>query len=845
MINNLGNNNVLISKYITIIMGVVVICFGLSGIIGWHGHILSLVRYESNTIAMVYNTSLSFVLTGIAIITIIYTVRYISAIILGSIFVFSILSLSQHIFNINLGIDQLFFQHYDSVANKFPGRMASNTAICFMLSSLALCLIYLRRNNRNYIYAGCIIGMLILAFSMVFISGYFSKIQHAYAWGSFTPMSITAAVGFVLLAMAIICLAWHKSVIYKVNLFDVMPFALTFCIILSAALLAEKIGEQEQLNKYTTSLPVLVFTYGVALALGVGLLLRLIQITIRANKNAVDTLSLMHATLEATEDGVLVVNLQGDVVVYNQKFAKMWNLYPDVANKYNRQTLTNVIMAQLVNKQEYLLQRKLLLQHPGQVSTGELKLKNGSIFGRHVKPHFVNGKIVGRVICFSDITQQKRLETQLLHQATYDPLTELPNRALLYDILSKAIVNNKQTNKMLAIFLIDVDRFSQMNDTFGRSKGDILLKAIADRLKKTQLANCSFGRIGGDEFLIINSDINSDEEAQEIIHKLFKVMSAPFVLFSKEIKVGVGIGVAYSPKDGMDPDILLNNADMAMMRAKENGTYEFQFYRQEMSVQSMKQFDLETQLHKAIDQEQFVVHYQPILDIKQNRPIGFEALVRWNHPERGIVPPMEFIPYAEELGLIQRIGAQVLLAACIQAKIWHDAGFGDLRISVNVSAHQFKNGDLKRVVKSTLERTGLNPANLDLELTESVLIVGTEEISETLWSLKKLGVSFSIDDFGTGYSSFSYVKRFPIDQIKIDRMFISDATVSMEDLAIVKAMIAMGKSLNFLVLAEGIETTGQLKLLQELGCDLGQGYYFARPMLAEECMQFLEAYKAS
>ena len=829
-----------ILKYTTIAFAIVVLCFGFSVIVGWQGHISSLIRYKHDTIAIVYNTGITFILAGTGIIFSVFNFKKTSLTLALIIFTIGVLSLLQHLLNINLGIDQLLFTHYDTLGNKYPGRMAPNTALCFIFSAVALLALNYNKFVKYCTVLAAGLGLLIFSLALVFLSGYLSDLEHAYAWGNITPMSTTAAIGFVLLSINLMLMASYKGVNNKIELLEFIPYGLTFCIFLATLLLVQKIGQQESLNNYSSNIPIITFIAGVLLAVFFGLFSYVSLAAKSTAKNAKQTASILRATLEATADGIIVVDLDGEIVIFNQQFIKLWDLPEAKMSNYNRQSLSKDLISRVVNKEHYLLQRKELNLHPNETQTDELKLKNGNFIARCIKPHIIDGKIVGRVCSYRNITDQKRLELQLEHQSTYDVLTNLPNRALMLELIARSIESSKKSNTNMGLVLIDIDKFSKINDSFGRSKGDALIKEIAGRLKQHLSLDNILGRIGGDEFMVIVNDLNKIEKSISVITRLMKAFDQPFSIYGHEVIVTGCIGVSFYPKDGHDADVLLSNADVAMLRAKKERRDNFQFYSQDMNDYTIQQIDLESQLHKAIDEEQFVVQYQPLYNLEQVECLGVEALVRWKHPERGMVAPLDFIPLAEELGLIQQIGEWVLKTACKQGKIWQDQGFTNIKIAVNISAHQFKFGMLSRTVKEILAETCMTPKNLEIELTESVLIDGSDDVSNTLRELASLGLSISIDDFGTGYSSFSYVRRFPVSKLKIDRAFITDMIVDADGRAIVKAMISMGKSLNMKVLAEGIETEQQLNLLKDMHCDQGQGFYFAKPMSAEDCTKFFK-----
>jgi len=441
-----------------------------------------------------------------------------------------------------------------------------------------------------------------------------------------------------------------------------------------------------------------------------------------------------------------------------------------------------------------------------------------------------------------DITVQKQVEEQIRHMAHHDALTQLPNRALLYDRIGQAVAQAQRNREALALLFIDLDRFKTVNDSLGHPVGDRLLKAVGERLMACTRGSDTIARIGGDEFVVLLADLNQPEDARHVAQKVLDSLSEPLMIDGHELKVTPSIGICAYPHDGEDVETLMRNADTAMYYAKQMGRNNYQFFTQAMNDAAQERLVLENDLRHALERGEFTLHYQPQLDLKTGGIIGFEALVRWLHPQRGMVVPSQFIPAAEETGLIGPIGEWVLREACSQARVWHLAGHQQLQVSVNCSAQQFQHEGLVETVGRILRETGLPANRLDLEITESVIIQRSEEVIARFQAFDDMGVRISIDDFGTGYSSLSYLKRFAIHQLKIDQSFVRDISSDPDDAAIVSAIIAISHSLGLNVVAEGVETAEQLAFLRSLGCDAAQGYYFSKPLSAEEFTRLLDGW---
>jgi len=443
-----------------------------------------------------------------------------------------------------------------------------------------------------------------------------------------------------------------------------------------------------------------------------------------------------------------------------------------------------------------------------------------------------------------DITARRESEQRLVYLAHYDGLTNLPNRLLFYDRLGQAIALAKREQWIVGVMFIDVDRFKDVNDTLGHAVGDKLLQKVSARLIRSVRSHDTVGRLGGDEFAVVLSNLGTAQDAEAVAQKIIRSFDEPFELDGgTEIYVTASIGITLYPTDSTNHDALLKNADLAMYRAKEEGRNTYERYSAEIDSRNAGRVDMQGMLRHALEREEFVLYYQPKVEVRSNRTIGVEALIRWNSHELGFVSPEDFIPIAEEIGLIVPIGDWVLRTACTQNRAWQDEGHAPLVMSVNLSARQFREKNLVDKIVGVLNETGLEARYLDLEITESLIMSQADSTVVLLEKLHQLGVGLSIDDFGTGYSSLAYLKRFPVQSIKIDQSFVRDLTTDADDAAIVTAVVAMAKSLKLKVIAEGVETKEQLDFLTTLQCDEYQGYYFGRPVPAGSFITYLQQHR--
>lgn len=443
------------------------------------------------------------------------------------------------------------------------------------------------------------------------------------------------------------------------------------------------------------------------------------------------------------------------------------------------------------------------------------------------------------LIVSRDITERKKSEEITYHLAYHDTLTDLPNRRLFLEHLRKEIIHAEKFHSQFAVMFLDMDRFKNINDSLGHNIGDYVLKEVARRLKSCIRPGDLIGRLGGDEFTILLANIVNQQDAEQVARDILEQLQKPLELIGSSLHLSISIGIALFPSHGKSEEDLLRRADMALYLVKEQGRRGFSVYNPAMEAKSLERIFLENELKKAIAQEQFRLVYQPKLNIATGELVGMEALVRWNHPELGEIPPNKFIHIAEETGLIIPLGEWILRCACLQNKKWQENGYHRLRIAVNLSTRQLLDDHLLATINGILEETGLETQLLELEITESV-IINTSEAADILHSIRSLGVHVSIDDFGTGYSSFSYLKNLPVDTIKIDASFIRDINRNKESQAIVKAILSIAQTLNLNVIAEGIETADQLSYLKQDGCNQGQGYLFSKPLSSQDFEKYVK-----
>lgn len=541
-----------------------------------------------------------------------------------------------------------------------------------------------------------------------------------------------------------------------------------------------------------------------------------------------------------TAEGIMILDTKRRIIAVNRAFTEITG-YNESEIKYQS---PDCLQTNLETARQEAVDWAAVDKNQRWQGEGLLRRVNGEIFPAWQAISMVadeQNRLTHYVYIFSDITSIKRSQEKLDYMAHHDPLTDLPNRLLLNARLEHAIQHARRENHQVAVLFIDLDRFKNINDSLGHSMGDEILIQSAKRLRKLIRDEDTVARLGGDEFIVIMDQVNHSQDAITLGGKIMEVFREPFVFGLHTLHVTSSIGISMFPSDGRDIDSLIKNADAAMYRAKEQGRDNFQFYTQELTNSAFERILLETSLRRALDEEDLVLYYQPQISLNDGRIIGAEALIRWQHPDMGLISPARFIPLAEESGLILPIGNWVLQTACEQARYWKAIGLPLEKVSVNISGIQVKRGNILEAVKNALNYSRLDPECIELEITESTLMHEGEQGIASLESLRTIGVELAIDDFGTGYSSLSYLKRLPIDKLKIDRSFIHDAATDPNDEAIIRAIIAMGHNLQLKIVAEGVETEAQGRFLKELGCDVAQGYYYGHPVPAEEFVRLFKS----
>jgi diguanylate cyclase (GGDEF)-like protein/PAS domain S-box-containing protein len=563
---------------------------------------------------------------------------------------------------------------------------------------------------------------------------------------------------------------------------------------------------------------------------------------VKSDRELRHALSLLQATLDSTADGILVVDTGGAIAGFNDRFREMWGIPDHLLVIGKDSEAIAYVVDQLIDPQDFVAKLEELYTRPETESNDIIRFRDGRVFESYSRPQLVEARVIGRVWSFRDVTERTRLEAELAHQAFHDGLTGLANKALFRDRLNHAVARMETSGLQLAVMFLDVDNFKTVNDSLGHSRGDLLLGMVSETLVSCMRNSDTVARLGGDEFAVLIEDLGDQSEAVQVAEDILAALRRPVSLGSKDVVATVSIGIRFGTP-GSTSDELLRDADLAMYMAKENGKDRYEEFRDRMHTTVMERLELEADFRHGVINGELVVHYQPIVDLDSRAIVGFEALVRWLHPTRGLLRPTAFIEFAEQAGFMGAVDCFVLTEACGQVLRWQQAGLvaHDASVSINLSARDMVEAGIDRAVRVLLSESGFDPSNLIVEITESAMMSDIDAAVHELRSLKDLGLRIAIDDFGTGYSSLAYLQRLPIDILKIDRSFVATLTDENESVTLVNAIIRMAEALGHSTIAEGIEQESQDRVLRRLGCRFGQGYLLGRPLDAAATERLLRS----
>jgi diguanylate cyclase (GGDEF)-like protein/PAS domain S-box-containing protein len=845
---------------------------------GWAFHIASFLSILPGVVTMKANTATAVAFSGISIWLLLpgesHTRRgQIARFLALWVTLMGAATLSEYAFGLNLGIDQLLFNDpVGSIGTTAPGRMAPTTATAFIAIGLAL--ILLDWKTRRGWRPAQLLSLWAALIAIMAINGYIYHATVVYKLFLYTQVAVHTATALLLLSSAIFFARPRTGIAGEltsqasgsVMARRLLPAVFFIPIVLGWICLQGQIsgvfGQELGLALYAT-VNIIAFSVLVWLSarktnqeydqrsqaeieireLNADLENRVAE---RTESFALLTERMSLATAVA-QVGVWEWDLTSNTLTWDATMFEIYGFPPVIPMPYEQ--WSTAVHADDLPAVEAMLRKTI--DEKGQGS-GEFRiilrdgsLRNISVVQRVVLDEHANAS---RVIGVNmDVTGRKEAEkalqnseAQMTHAAEHDFLTGLPNRMLLRDRVNQAIILAPRHLKKVGVLFLDLDGFKHINDSLGHSTGDKLLQSIARRLVQCVRGSDTVSRQGGDEFVVLLSDVAQPEDTAITARRILETVAEAHSIDQHDLHVTTSIGVSVYPDDGLDAETLIKNADTAMYQAKEHGRHSYQFFKPAMNVRAVERQSIEESLRRALERQEFALHYQPKINLRTGQIIGAEALLRWTHPTRGSLSPAQFIPVAEDCGLILPIGNWVLREACKQARAWVDAGLPVTTMAVNISAMEFRNESFPHDVFAILKETRLDPRLLELELTESVLMKRVESTESILKALRTGGVRVAVDDFGMGYSSLSYLRRFQIDALKIDQSFVRQITTAPDETSIVTAVISMGQSLKLRVVAEGVETLEELQFLQARHCDEAQGYYFSRPVLPQQFARLLE-----
>lgn len=555
------------------------------------------------------------------------------------------------------------------------------------------------------------------------------------------------------------------------------------------------------------------------------------------------SLSILNATLESTGEGIIVINNNSEVVTCNQQFINVWRIPTELLIKGSSYDILESCAGLTCEPEDFFYRMKVVEEDEHLECDVELiELKDGRILERHSKPQLLSGKLLGRVWCFRDVTDMKRNEALVHHQAHHDALTGLPNRLLFNDRLEHAVHIAKRSSSNLAVCFLDLDGFKYINDSSGHHVGDKILCGVADRIQSSLREQDTVARLGGDEYIILMEGLNSPKEAMHVAQRIMRSFERPFMMADQMVYMSCSIGISVYPLDTDKPDKLIRNADLAMYDAKAKGKNNIQLFNPQLEAIVVKRVRLETELRNAVSNGDFLLLYQPKTNIALDKIVGLEALIRWRHQSLGTIPPNEFIPLAEETGLIIDIGEWIIHEVCRQLTVWQQQGLDVVPVAINMSVRELQQKNICTKLLEIIREYDLPVSCVNIEITESLLMDNLDKAIRTLEGLRDAGFMISVDDFGTGHSSLGYLKYLPVNTLKVDRAFIKDIAVSKKDAAIANSIISLGHNLGLDVVAEGVEDQISVDILKDFSCDQIQGYFFSAPVPGEKITDMLLKY---
>lgn len=825
-----------VASLIIVLCGLLVLFLGFFTFLGYQPS-LRVIQLQNTHSSMVYDSALGFFIAGIGLIFSLFKNKFFTFIAGFVLLLIGLSNFVQYLFDQNWHLSESILSLFINLNDATSGKMEFITAILFSILGLAFWLMVKDKlDSKKSILIGGAIGVICLVFGLLHLFGYtfIPDTTTSERFNLLSLMPINTAIGFIVLGIGFIFFAIYRAK-NKTYSFDKITAIYTATAVGCLSLIFWRWAiTQQYLENSPPESTGLLFLKEIFFGIMLGMIVYFLQRNIFHIKNYKRSNAIMKATLEATSEGIQVLNKNGEVVASNKKLLSMWNIPYKLSKERDPRKILDFALTQVKNKTEFMDILVESYNDPTKSSFVEIQLNNGSFYEMYSVPQKLKKRTIGRIYSFHDVTHLKNAENKLMYYATHDILTGLANRFILLQRIKQSLNDGRNQGTLIAILFFDLDRFKLVNDSLGHTIGDLLLKAVATRLRQRTRKQDTLARLGGDEFVALITGIKHKSNITSLANKYISSFLEPFQVDHHKLFLYCSLGISLYPEHGNSPETLLENADLAMYRAKARKK-RYQIYNPEMHRQIITQLSIENELPHALGKNQFIVFYQPIIDLKRRRISSLEALIRWHHPTLGFKSPGDFIPIAERIGIMPDIGEWVLTTACKQFQIWTEQGLkiGNC-VCVNISENQLRQPLFFETITKVLQKLNFNPKHLELELSEEMLLDPLNDIADTLNKLKNLGITVSIDDFGIGQSSLNLLKQLPIDRLKIDKSFVENLPTNEASKAIFKAFLQIGEALKLQIVAEGIGTKEQLDFLINHHCNYIQGYYFSKPMDVQE-----------
>lgn len=818
---------------IIVVCGLFTLAIGVATLLGFHPTNI-FPQFDINQPHFAYDSSIGFFIAGVGLLAAFFKQRILT-LITGILLLLIALATLINSYDPNWNLTEFLMGDYIPLNQSFSKPMEFMAALLFIVvGTLFSVLAFKVLKTKIIIIITGILGVFLTLVGLLHVFGYFLiPYTNDSSHNLLGPLGSNSAIAFTVIGSGIIFLSIYSAQKTQEDFKKIAAIIISIAIAILSLIFWRITITHQHFAHLSTGIALKNIIKEIGLASLLGVAVYFIQKNWLNLRRIKHSYALTKATLEASAEGIIVIDNNGKIIEYNQKFLDMWNIPKKTLQTKEAHLFLNYLYSKIKNKRTTEAAISKMLKHTKTMINIEIKLKNNCIYDMHTFSQPTKDKTIARVFSFHDITHIKRTENEVRYNATHDILTGLTNRVVLLQQIEENIQKSYENNTKLAVLFFDLNRFKLINDSLGHSIGDSLLQSVAQRLRKATRSQDILARLGGDEFVALINELHDEASIQRIVDRYLHVFADPFHLEQHDLIVGCSIGISFYPKDGETAETLLENADLAMYKAKSS-RLKHQWYSAEMHQEIIANLTLENELNHALQRDQFLLFYQPVVDLRSRKINSIEALIRWNHPTLGFKTPNDFVPIAERIGLMPAIGEWIIRNACMQFKKWQEQGVdvGE-RVCVNIAESQLKQPLFHAKVFEILSEINFDAQQLIIELHENILVEPLHDIQKTIEEIYKMGAHISIDDFGIGHSSLTLLKQLPVNKLKIDKSYVFDLAGNDAAKAMVRAIISIGKDLKLEVLAEGVENTDQLVLLQNYGCEYIQGYYFSKPLEVE------------